>query len=148
MLHRLLFASFSVNSKLLRPFRSFSVLFGPFRSFLVLFGPFSVLFGPFWSFLVLFGPFRCLGLPYHVCHGWPSAGGKQLLINTPNVPQVMIKPRLKNIHCLCRDNKFGTVPPPNTIPSQLNKKVQPQKCVRSPPLYFPCTTRSLFLMTS
>ena len=43
--YRLLFASFSVNSKLVRPFRS---LFGPFRS--------------------LFGPFRCLGRPVTNCH--------------------------------------------------------------------------------
>ena len=57
VVYRLLFASFSVNSELVRPFRSFSV---PFRS---LFGPFSVLFGPFRSFSVLFGPFRCLGRP-------------------------------------------------------------------------------------
>ena len=56
----LLFASFSVNSKLLRLFRSFSV---PFRSFSVPFRSFSVLFGPFRSFSVLFGPFRCLGRP-------------------------------------------------------------------------------------
>ena len=54
VVYRLLFASFLVNSKLVRPYRS---LFGPFRS---LFGPFrffSVLFGFF------FGPFRCLGQP-------------------------------------------------------------------------------------
>ena len=50
VVYRLLFASFSVNSKLVRPFRSFSV---PFRSYSV----------PFRSFSVLFGPFRCLGRP-------------------------------------------------------------------------------------
>ena len=47
VVYRLLFASFSVNSKLLHPFRS---LFGPF--------------GPFRFFSVLFGPFRCLGRPW------------------------------------------------------------------------------------
>ena len=51
MLNRLLFASFSVNSKLLRAFRSFSVLFGPFRSFSVLSGSFRP---PFRSFFRLF----------------------------------------------------------------------------------------------
>ena len=52
VVYRLLLAFFSVNSKLVRPFRSFSV---PFRS---LFGPFRFFFGPFRSFSVLFGPFR------------------------------------------------------------------------------------------
>ena len=67
VVYRLLFASFSVNSKLVRPFRSFSV---PFRSFSVPFRSFSVLFGPFRSFSVLFGPFRCLGRPpYNIAYG-------------------------------------------------------------------------------
>ena len=52
VVYRLLFASFSVNSKLVRLFRSFSV---PFRSFSVPFRSFWVLFGPFRSFSVLFG---------------------------------------------------------------------------------------------
>ena len=60
VVYRLLFASFSVNSKLVP---SFLVLFGPFS---VLFGPFSVLFGPFRSFSVLFGPFRSFSVLFGV----------------------------------------------------------------------------------
>ena len=63
VVYRLLFTSFLVNSRLVRPFWSFSV---PFRSFSVPFRSFSVLFGPFRSFSVLFGPFRCLGRPLKI----------------------------------------------------------------------------------
>ena len=42
-------------------------------------------------------------------------GKKHTLINTPRVPQVMIKPRLENIHCPCRDNSI-----PQPIPLLTN----------------------------
>ena len=79
----------------------------------------------------------------------------------PHVPQVMIKPRLKNIHCPCRDNsisqpvplltnpasqfefphvqtislleQFKTVPPPNTISYHLKKPIWIQ--ILKPPQY-------------
>ena len=63
VVYRLLFASLSVSSKLVRPFRSFSV---PFRSFSVPFRSFSVLFGSFRSFSVLFGPFRSFSVLFGV----------------------------------------------------------------------------------
>ena len=88
-------------------------------------------------------------------HGWPLAGEKSKCLYTyrltPLVPQVMIKPRLEYIHCLCRDNsipqpvplitnlasklelphvqtiplleQFKTVPPPSTISNRLKKSI-------------------------
>ena len=48
---------------------------------------------------------------------WMAIGKGKKANARPYIPQVMIKPRLKNIHCLCRDNSIPQPVPLLTNPA-------------------------------